>query len=201
MDRRALLPLADNRRVNAPFPRRRARPPARYSAPIGAAERAEFIPFVHRLIGIAFAVIQPLFLRGVHAYTEQQLDLFDHNWPIWTYAEITPPAKFVHDEQGRRGTAVSSLVAGGCIVSGASIRGSLIGTGSHVHSYAYVENSVVLPQVDVGRGARLRNVVIDKGTIIPAKLVVGEDPELDAERFRRTENGICLITQHMIDRL
>lgn len=130
-----------------------------------------------------------------------QLDLFDHNWPIWTYAEITPPAKFVHDEQGRRGTAVSSLVAGGCIVSGASIRGSLIGTGSHVHSYAYVENSVVLPQVDVGRGARLRNVVIDKGTIIPAKLVVGEDPELDAERFRRTENGICLITQHMIDRL
>ncbi|MDC7784156.1 glucose-1-phosphate adenylyltransferase [Rhodoplanes sp. TEM] len=130
-----------------------------------------------------------------------QLDLFDHNWPIWTYAEITPPAKFVHDEQGRRGTAISSLVAGGCIVSGASIRRSLVGTGARVHSYAFIENSVILPAVDVGRGARLRNVVIDKGTQIPPKLVVGEDPELDADRFRRTEDGICLITQHMIDRL
>ncbi|RAI43333.1 glucose-1-phosphate adenylyltransferase [Rhodoplanes roseus] len=130
-----------------------------------------------------------------------QLDLFDHNWPIWTYAEITPPAKFVHDEQGRRGIAISSLVAGGCIVSGASIRRSLVGTGARVHSYAFVENSVILPAVDVGRGARLRNVVVDKGAQIPPKLVVGEDPELDAERFRRTENGICLITQHMIDRL
>jgi glucose-1-phosphate adenylyltransferase len=130
-----------------------------------------------------------------------QLDLFDHNWPIWTYAEITPPAKFVHDEQGRRGIAISSLVAGGCIVSGASIRRSLVGTGSRIHSYSFIENSVILPEVDVGRGARLRNVVVDKGTVIPAKLVVGEDPEVDAERFRRTENGICLITQHMIDRL
>lgn len=130
-----------------------------------------------------------------------QLDLFDHNWPIWTYAEITPPAKFVHDEQGRRGTAISSLVAGGCIVSGAAIRRSLVGTGARVHSYAFIENSVILPAVDVGRGARLRNVVIDKGTQIPPKLVVGEDPELDADRFRRTEDGICLITQHMIDRL
>ncbi|WP_296522058.1 glucose-1-phosphate adenylyltransferase [Rhodoplanes sp.] len=130
-----------------------------------------------------------------------QLDLFDHNWPIWTYAEITPPAKFVHDEQGRRGIAISSLVAGGCIVSGASIRRSLVGTGARIHSYSFIENSVILPEVDVGRGARLRNVVVDKGTVIPAKLVVGEDPEVDAERFRRTENGICLITQHMIDRL
>jgi glucose-1-phosphate adenylyltransferase len=130
-----------------------------------------------------------------------QLDLFDHNWPIWTYAEITPPAKFVHDEQGRRGIAISSLVAGGCIVSGASIRRSLVGTGARIHSYSFIENSVILPAVDVGRGARLRNVVVDKGTVIPAKLVVGEDPELDAERFRRSENGICLITQHMIDRL
>ncbi|MFD2183767.1 glucose-1-phosphate adenylyltransferase [Rhodoplanes azumiensis] len=130
-----------------------------------------------------------------------QLDLFDHNWPIWTYAEITPPAKFVHDEQGRRGTAIASLVAGGCIISGASIRRSLVGTGARVHSYAFVENSVILPQVDIGRGARLRNVVIDKGTVIPPKLVVGEDPELDADRFRRTEDGICLITQQMIDRL
>ncbi|WP_040619128.1 glucose-1-phosphate adenylyltransferase [Rhodovulum sp. PH10] len=130
-----------------------------------------------------------------------QLDLFDHNWPIWTYAEITPPAKFVHDEQGRRGMAVASLVAGGCIVSGAAIKRSLVGTGARVHSFASVDSSVILPQVDIGRGARLTKVVVDKGTQIPPKLVVGEDPELDAERFRRTESGICLITQHMIDRL
>lgn len=129
------------------------------------------------------------------------LDLFDGNWPIWTYAEITPPAKFVHDDGARRGEAISSLVSGGCIVSGASLHRSLLFTGVHVHSYAQVTNSVVLPYVDIGRAARLRNVVIDRGVRIPVGLVVGEDPELDAQRFRRTERGICLITQAMVDRL
>jgi glucose-1-phosphate adenylyltransferase len=129
------------------------------------------------------------------------LDLFDRNWPIWTYAEITPPAKFVHDAEGRRGVGVASLVSGGCIVSGASVRRSLLFTGVHVHSYATVANAVVLPHVDVGRNARLANVVVDAGVRIPPGLVVGEDPELDARRFRRTDNGICLVTQPMIDRL
>jgi glucose-1-phosphate adenylyltransferase len=130
-----------------------------------------------------------------------QLDLYDQDWPIWTFAEITPPAKFVHDVDGRRGQAVSSLVSGGCIISGASVRKSLLFTRTWLKSYSYVENAVVLPEVVIERAARLRNVIIDRGVRIPANLVVGEDPEADAKRFRRTENGVCLITQSMIDKL
>ena len=130
-----------------------------------------------------------------------ELDLYDRSWPIWTHAEITPPAKFVHDRDGRRGEAVTSLVSGGCIISGAAIRRSLLFTGVHVHSYARIENAVILPYVEAARGSRLKNVVIDRGVRIPEGLVVGEDPERDAKRFRRTEEGICLITQPMIDRL
>jgi glucose-1-phosphate adenylyltransferase len=129
------------------------------------------------------------------------LDLYDSDWPIWTYGEVTPPAKFVHNQDGRRGQAVSSLVSGGCIVSGAALSHSLLFTGVRAHSYASVESSVVMPYVDIGRSARLRNVIVDRGVRIPAGLVVGEDPVLDAQRFRRTEQGICLITQPMIDQL
>ncbi len=129
------------------------------------------------------------------------LDIYDREWPIWTYAEVVPPAKFIHDEPGRRGQAVSSLVSGGCIVSGASVRRSLLSTGCHVHSYADIEGAVVLPYVEIGRRARLRNVVVDRGARIPPGLVVGEDPEHDAARFRRTDRGVCLITQPMLDRL
>jgi glucose-1-phosphate adenylyltransferase len=129
------------------------------------------------------------------------LDLYDHAWPIWTYAEITPPAKFVYDDEDRRGRAVDSLVSGGCILSGASLRRSLLFTGVRVHSYAEIENAVVMPYVDIGRSARLSNVVVDRGVQIPEGLVVGEDPVRDAQRFRRTERGICLITQNMIDRM
>ena len=130
-----------------------------------------------------------------------ELDLYDRSWPIWTHGEITPPAKFVHDEDGRRGEAVTSLVSGGCIISGAAIRRSLLFTGVHIHSYSSVENAVIMPYAVIGRGTRLKNVVIDRGVQIPDGLVVGEDPESDAKRFRRTEQGICLITQPMIDRL
>jgi glucose-1-phosphate adenylyltransferase len=130
-----------------------------------------------------------------------ELDLYDRSWPIWTHAEITPPAKFVHDEEGRRGEAVTSLVSGGCIVSGASLRRSLLFTGVHLHSHARVEGAVILPYVDVGQHARLRNVVIDRGVRVPEGLVVGEDPELDARRFRTSPQGVCLITQPMIDGL
>lgn len=130
-----------------------------------------------------------------------ELDLFDRDWPVWTYAEITPPAKFVHDIDGRRGEAISSLVSGGCILSGAAAKRSLLFTGVHMHSYARVDGAVLLPYVDVGRRAQLTNVVVDRGVRIPDGLVVGEDPVLDAQRFRRTEKGICLITQAMLDRL
>ncbi|MEK6612230.1 MAG: glucose-1-phosphate adenylyltransferase [Gemmatimonadota bacterium] len=129
------------------------------------------------------------------------LDLYNSEWPIWSYAEVTPPAKFVHNTSGRRGEGISSLVSGGCIVSGASVRRSLLFTRVLVHSYAEIENAVILPEVDIGRGARLRNVIVDKGVHIPPGLVVGEDPALDTARFRRTANGIRLITQPMINHL
>ena len=127
------------------------------------------------------------------------LDLFDREWPIWTYGEMTAPAKFVHDEDGRRGSAISSVIAGGSIVSGATLRRSLVFSYVRVHSYADVANAVILPEVDIGRYARLRNVIVERGVRIPSGLVVGEDPVLDARRFRRTASGICLITQPMID--
>ncbi|UVC07810.1 glucose-1-phosphate adenylyltransferase [Rhizobium sp. TH2] len=130
-----------------------------------------------------------------------ELDLYDSEWPIWTYSELTPPAKFVHDEEKRRGSAVSSLVSGNCIVSGAALNRTLLFTGCRVNSYSALDHAVVLPEVTVQRHARLKNVVVDRGVIIPEGLIVGEDPELDAKRFRRTESGICLITQTMIDKL
>ncbi len=129
------------------------------------------------------------------------LDLYDRNWPIWTYGEISPPAKFVHDEDGRRGQAVSSLVSGGCIVSGASLSRSLLFTGVRVNSYTRVTDTVVMPYVEIGRNVRLHKAVIDRGVSIPEGLVVGEDPELDAKRFRRSADGVCLITQPMLDKL
>jgi glucose-1-phosphate adenylyltransferase len=129
------------------------------------------------------------------------LDLFDREWPIWTDGAVTPPAKFVHDEDGRRGMAISSLVSGGCIISGAKVRRSLLFTGVRANSYCEIENAVILPYVDIGRSSRLKNVVIDRGVKIPEGLIVGEDPKLDAKRFRLTGKGICLITQQMIDRL
>jgi glucose-1-phosphate adenylyltransferase len=133
--------------------------------------------------------------------TVPELDLYDHNWPIWTNSEVTPPAKFVHDIEGRRGLAVSSLVSGGCVVSGAAIKRSLLFTNVRVNSFTTLEEAVILPYVNIGRNALLKKVVIDSGVVIPEGLVVGEDPELDAKRFRRSEGGVCLITKPMIDRL
>ena len=112
------------------------------------------------------------------------------NWPIWTYAEITPPAKFVHDEDGRRGMAVSSLVSGGCIISGASLREH---PAVHRRARPLLRRASTAawccPRSTIGRHARLSRVVIDRGVRIPEGLVIGEDPELDAQRFRRTEHG------------
>lgn len=128
-----------------------------------------------------------------------KLDLYDSAWPIWTYAEIVPPAKFIHDEDGRRGSAVSSLVSGDCIVSGSAVSNSLLFTGCRTHSYSMLEYVVALPQVTVNRKAQLKNCVIDRGVVIPEGLVIGEDPEADAKWFRRSEGGIVLITQDMLD--
>ncbi len=133
--------------------------------------------------------------------TVPHLDLYDHAWPIWSYGEITPPAKFVHDLDGRRGLAVSSLVGGGCIVSGASVSRSLLFTGARVNSYSTVNESVILPYARIGRHAQLTRAVVCGEVMIPDGLVVGEDPEIDAKRFRRTPNGVTLITQPMLDKL
>ena len=129
------------------------------------------------------------------------LDLYDTEWPIWTYSELVAPAKFVHDEPARCGHAISSLVSGGCIVSGTELRQSLLFTGVRTSSYSHIEEAVILPHARIGRHVRLKKVVIDRGVVIPDGMVVGEDAALDASRFRRTERGVCLITQPMIDAL
>ena len=132
---------------------------------------------------------------------EPELDIYATDWPIWTYSELTAPAKFIHNEEGRRGQAVSSMVSGGCIISGSSLYRCLLFTGVKTHSYSQMEGVVALPYSEVGRRAHIKNAIIDRGVKIPPGLVVGEDPELDAKRFRRTENGICLITRKMIEEL
>jgi glucose-1-phosphate adenylyltransferase len=131
---------------------------------------------------------------------EPELDLYHRDWPIWTYGEVTPPAKFVHDEETRRGSAVSSMVSGGCIISGAHINRSLLFTGCHIRSYSVLTGVVALPNVTVNRHARLTNVVLDRGVTVPDGLVIGEDAEEDARWFRRTEGGVCLVTMPMIER-
>jgi len=128
-----------------------------------------------------------------------KLDLYDNAWPIWTYAELVPPAKFVHDVDGRRGMAVSSLISGDCIVSGSEVHNSLLFTGCRTHSFSRLEYVVALPQVIVNRKAELKNCVIDHGVVIPDGLVVGQDADEDARWFRRTEAGVVLITQAMLD--
>ncbi|SHF52821.1 glucose-1-phosphate adenylyltransferase [Litoreibacter ascidiaceicola] len=129
-----------------------------------------------------------------------ELDLWDRDWPIWTYNESVPPAKFIHDERDRRGMAISSMVSGGCIVSGTEVRNSCLFTNVHTNSYAVLDHAVVLPNVTVHRSARLRRVVVDGGVIIPEGLVVGEDPSEDAKWFRVTESGTTLITQDMLNK-
>lgn len=152
---------------------------------------------------------QPAYWRDVgtlDAYWEANIDLtattpalnlYDTTWPIWTYQEQLPPAKFVHNWQNRRGMAIESLVSGGCIISG-SLNRSLLFSKCRVHSYASVQASVLLPEVEVGRGARLKNCIIDHGCRIPEGMVIGENPDLDAQRFNRTERGITLVTREML---
>ena len=127
------------------------------------------------------------------------LDIYDTTWPIWTYSETVPPAKFIHDEPDRRGSATSSMVSGGCIISGSTINQSLLFTGVRTHSYSTLDRAIVLPHVVVNRSAHLKNVVIDRGVIIPEGLVVGQDAVEDGKWFRVSENGIVLITQPMLD--
>ena len=132
--------------------------------------------------------------------TVPMLDLYDTRWPIWTYQPQLPPAKFVHNQEDRRGVAIESLVSGGCIISGAVFR-SVLFSSVRVHSHSSVNWGVLLPGVQVGRGARLTRVVVDRGCYIPDGMVIGEDVEEDTRRFYRSEQGITLVTRDMLTRL
>jgi len=135
------------------------------------------------------------------ASTVPELDIYDVEWPIWTYQRQLPPAKFVPDTLGNNGVTVNTLVSGGCIVSGSYVAHSVLFSEVRVHSFCRVERAVVLPGVTIHRNCRLSNVVIDRGCEIPEGLVVGEDAALDAQRFERTEGGVVLITREMIENL
>jgi len=132
--------------------------------------------------------------------TDPLLNLYDTRWPIWTYQSQLPPAKFVHNQEDRRGMAIESLVSGGCIVSGKVFR-SLLFSSVRVHSHSEVNWSVILPGVQVGRGVRLTRTVIDRDCVIPDGMVIGEDAEFDALHFHRSENGIVLVTREMLKKL
>ncbi len=134
-------------------------------------------------------------------YVDPALNLYDDDWPIFTYQEQLPGAKFVHSGPHRNGLAIASVLSGGCIVSGATVYQSLLFSRVHVHSHAHIQETVVLPEADIGQHARLRRAVVARGTRVPQGLVVGEDPEADARRFHLTPNGVTLVSQRMLDRL
>ncbi len=153
---------------------------------------------------------KPIYWRDVgtlDAYWEANMDLvqvtpdlnlYDETWPIWTWQPQSPPAKFVFDDDGRRGQAVDSMVSGGCIISGATVRKSLLFSGVRVHSYSSVEDSIVLPNVDIGRNCVLRKCILDKNCVIPEGTQIGVNPEEDKKRFHVTASGITLVTEGML---
>ena len=129
---------------------------------------------------------------------DPELDLYDEHWPIWTYQDHAPPAKFVFDDDDRRGMAVDSMIAEGCIISGGYVNHSLLFSGVQVHSYVQVKDAVVLPGVDIGRYCQINKAIIDRACVIPPGTVIGQHPEEDARRFYRTEKGVVLVTREML---
>ncbi|MBK1733902.1 glucose-1-phosphate adenylyltransferase [Halorhodospira abdelmalekii] len=129
---------------------------------------------------------------------EPELDLHDDEWPIWTYQAQLPPAKFIHDQEGKRGMAIDSIVSGGNIIAGAEVRRSLLFSQVVVRPGAVVENSVILPQVKIEAGARIRRAIIDEGCRIPEGMVIGEDGQRDRERFHVSPGGVVLVTAEML---
>ena len=130
-----------------------------------------------------------------------ELDIYDTDWPIWTYQRQLPPAKFVLGRDGKHGVTYNTIVSGGCIVSGSTVRDSVLFSNVRIHSFCDITRAVLLPDVEVGRGARLTNVVIDRACVIPDDMVIGEDAAADAARFERTEAGVTLVTREMLKRL
>lgn len=134
-------------------------------------------------------------------WVEPALNLYDQSWPIFTFNEQLPPAKFVHSDPGRQGMAIASLISSGCIISGAHVHQSLVSNNVRVHSHAFLGESVVLPEADIGERAFLRKCIVGRGCHIPSGLVAGQNQEDDVRRFYRTQNGVTLISQRMLDRL
>mgnify|MGYP002869641078 FL=1 len=127
-----------------------------------------------------------------------QLNLYNPDWPVWTYQAQLPPAKFAFDDVGRRGVAIDSTVASGCILSGARLKRSVLFNGCFLHSYSFVRDSVVLPKVEIGRNCRITKAVIDKACIIPPDTIIGEDRAEDEKRFYVDETGLVLVTPDML---
>ena len=127
-----------------------------------------------------------------------ELNIYDHQWPIWTYQAQQPPAKFVLDDDGRRGMAVNSMVAGGCIISGAYVRQSLLSNDVRIEEGSTVDSSVLLPGVTVGRRCRITRSILDESCVIPDGLQIGQDLDMDAKRFFVTKRGVVLVTQDML---
>ena len=127
-----------------------------------------------------------------------ELNLYDKDWPIWTYQEQLPPAKFVFDKNGQQGVVVNTLISGGCIIEGSNVRSSVLFSNVRVASFCSVDQAVLLPGTEVGEGCRLSKVVVDRHCSIPAGMVIGEDAELDARRFHRSETGVVLVTAPML---
>jgi glucose-1-phosphate adenylyltransferase len=130
-----------------------------------------------------------------------ELDIYDTDWPIWTYQRQLPPAKFIPDRNGSHGMTVNTMVSGGCIVSGSHVANSVLFSNVRVHSFCNIDQAVILPGVTVERNCRLRKVVLDRGCTVPEGMIIGEDPVLDGQRFERTETGVVLVTQEMIKNL
>lgn len=129
---------------------------------------------------------------------EPELNLYNRDWPIWTYQTQHPPAKFIFDDEGRRGEAIDSLVSGGCILSGSRVKRSVISFATTIESYSTVKDSVVLPKVNIGENCRITKAIIDKGCVIPDGTIIGEDVEEDKKRFHVSPNGIVLVTPRML---
>lgn len=127
-----------------------------------------------------------------------ELNLYNQDWPIWTYQAQMPPAKFAFDDDNRRGSAIDSMVSAGCVLSGAKVKRSIISSGCFLHSYSEIKDSVLLPKVEIGRHCRIKNAIIDKGCKIPANTIIGEDPVEDAKRFYVDESGLVLVTPEML---
>ncbi len=130
-----------------------------------------------------------------------ELNIYDRDWPIWTYQEQLPPAKFVPDENGRHGEIANVIASGGCIVTGSDITEAVLFSSVRVHSSCTIKQAVILPGCEIGKGCRLAKVVIDRGCLIPEGMVIGEDAEEDARRFHRTALGVVLVTNDMLARL